>query len=51
MGSLIIADKTFDSRLFVGTGKFASNALLALAIETTGTNMVTVELRRVYIEN
>jgi thiazole synthase len=51
MGSLIIADKTFDSRLFVGTGKFASNALMAKAIEASGTQMVTVALRRVDIEN
>ena len=51
MKPLIIADKEFDSRLFVGTGKFASNALMAQAIEASGTQMVTVALRRVDIEN
>ena len=51
MDSLIIAGKEFDSRLFVGTGKFASNALMAQAIAASGTRMVTVALRRVDIEN
>jgi thiazole synthase len=35
----------------VGTGKFASNALMAQAIEASGSQMVTVALRRVDIEN
>lgn len=51
MEQLIIADKKFDSRLFVGTGKFASNALMARAIEASETQMVTVALRRVDIED
>ncbi|MHC4927827.1 MAG: thiazole synthase [Planctomycetota bacterium] len=51
MKKLIIADKEFDSRLFVGTGKFASNDLMAAAIEASGTQMVTVALRRVDIDN
>lgn len=51
MASLKIADKEFTSRLFVGTGKFASNAVMAAAIEASGTQMVTVALRRVDIEN
>jgi thiazole synthase len=51
MDLLIIAGKEFSSRLFVGTGKFASNALMKEAIEASGTQMVTVALRRVDIEN
>lgn len=48
---LTIADQEFDSRLFVGTGKFSSNAMMAEAIEASGTQMVTVALRRVDIQN
>ena len=44
---LVIAGRAFASRLFVGTGKFPSNAALAAAIEMSGTEMVTVALRRV----
>ena len=48
---LIIAGREFDSRLFVGTGKFASNQIMADAIKASGSQMVTVALRRVDIEN
>ena len=48
---LTIAGKEFDSRLFIGTGKFASNKIMAEAIESSGTQMVTVALRRVDIDN
>ncbi len=51
MQKLTIADKQFDSRLFIGTGKFASNELMAAAIEASGSQMVTVALRRVDIDN
>lgn len=51
MDELIIAGKLFQSRLFIGTGKFASNAIMAQAIEASGTQMVTVALRRVDIDN
>ena len=51
MKPLKIADKEFTSRLFVGTGKFASNEIMAKAIEASGTQMVTVALRRVDIQN
>lgn len=51
MDKLIIADREFDSRLLIGTGKFASNELMAEAIECSGTEIVTVALRRVDIEN
>jgi len=44
---LRIADRTFTSRLFLGTGKFPSNAAMREAAEASGTEMVTVALRRV----
>ena len=45
--ALRIADRTFGSRLILGTGGFPSLHLLARAIEATATEMVTVALRRV----
>lgn len=45
--ALIIAGKEFRSRLFLGTGKFASNAAMAAAIDAAGTELVTVALKRV----
>jgi thiazole synthase len=51
MDKLRIADKEFNSRLFVGTGKFASSKIMAQAIAASGTEIVTVALRRVDIEN
>jgi len=51
MDELIIAGRIFNSRLMVGTGKFASNELMALAIEQSGCEIVTVALRRVDIDN
>ena len=48
---LVIAGKQFDSRLFVGTGKFSSNDIMAKAIRASQSQMVTVALRRVDIEN
>jgi hypothetical protein len=47
---LRIADRTFRSRLFLGTGKFPSNASLRDAIVASGTEIVTVALRRVDID-
>ena len=44
---LVIAGRAFGSRLFLGTGKYPSNASLRSAIEASGTEMVTVALRRV----
>jgi thiazole synthase len=48
---LIIADTEFSSRLLLGTGKFASVAVMKNAIEASATGMVTVALRRVDINN
>lgn len=44
---LVIAGRTFGSRLFLGTGKFPSNSSLRDTIVACGTEMVTVALRRV----
>jgi thiazole synthase len=44
---LVIAGREFRSRLFLGTGKFPSNAALAQTIDACGTEMVTVALRRI----
>ena len=51
MDTLIIAGKEFSSRLFIGTGKYASNRVMAESIAASETEMVTVALRRVDIEN
>jgi len=44
---LVIGDRTFSSRLLLGTGKFPSNASLAASIEASAAEIVTVALRRV----
>lgn len=43
---LTIADRQFRSRLMLGTGKFASGELMRDAIIASGTEIVTVALRR-----
>ena len=45
-GILKIADQSFDSRLFVGTGKFSSGETLSQVIEYSETEMVTVAMKR-----
>ena len=47
MSDLIIAGRTFKSRLFLGTGKFRSNAEMKEAIVASGTEMVTVAMKRI----
>ena len=42
MKKLVIADREFDSRFFLGTGKFNNNKVMADAIVASGTEMVTV---------
>lgn len=48
---LKIGDQEFHSRLFLGTGKFSSNELMEAAIVASGTQLVTVALRRVELKN
>jgi len=47
----VIAGKTFQSRLIIGTGKYPSNAVMAKAHEASGADMVTVAVRRVNISD
>ena len=49
--SLTIAGRTFVSRLIVGTGKYASFPIMALAHDASGADMVTVAVRRVNISD
>src|SRR5215831_17702916 len=45
--SFVIAGRTFKSRLIVGTGKYPSNEVMAEAHRRSGTDMVTVAVRRI----
>ena len=49
--SLVIAGRTFTSRLIVGTGKYPSHAVMRQAHEASGADMVTVAVRRVNISD
>lgn len=49
--TLKIGGKEFTSRLFVGTGKFASPALMLDAILASQSQMITVALKRVNMMN
>lgn len=49
--NLKIAHKEFSSRFFLGTGKFASSALLKECIKASETQIVTVALRRVDLDS
>ena len=48
---LIIAGREFNSRLFLGTGKFNNNDLMARAIEASETEMVTVAMKRIELND
>ncbi|MCK7558582.1 thiazole synthase [Chitinophaga sedimenti] len=47
MQTLTIADKTFQSRLFTGTGKFGAVQVMEDALLASGSQLVTVALKRV----
>ena len=49
--SLVIAGRTFRSRLIVGTGKYPSHAIMADAHRASGADMVTVAVRRVNLSD
>ena len=51
MNKLVIGCREFNSRLFVGTGKFSSNPLMEKAIIASGSEMVTVAMKRVDMQN
>lgn len=44
---LVIGDRELESRLFLGTGKFATNRLIPQVVEASGCQVVTVAVRRV----
>jgi thiazole synthase len=43
--ALVIAGRSFSSRLFMGTGRFVSPSLLQAALEASGTELITVAIR------
>src|SRR5436190_23162015 len=47
---LLIAGRTFKSRLMVGTGKYRDNETMVRAIEAWGAEVVTVAVRRVDLD-
>jgi thiazole synthase len=47
---LRIADRTFASRLILGTGKYPDAETMKQSLEASGTEMVTVALRRVNLD-
>lgn len=51
MDELIIAGRKFGSRLFLGTGKFNSNELMQQSIAASCTEMVTVAMKRVNLND
>ncbi|MFI3296163.1 MAG: thiazole synthase [bacterium] len=51
MEKLIIAGREFNSRLFLGTGKFPNNEIMRESIIASATEMVTVAMRRVELNN
>jgi thiazole synthase len=48
---LVIAGRSFGSRLIVGTGKYPSHGVMAQAHAASGADMVTVAVRRVNISD
>ncbi len=48
---LKLGDREFQSRLFTGTGKFSSNKMMEKAILESGSELVTVALRRIDIQD
>ena len=51
MENLVIAGREFKSRLFLGTGKFNSNILMEQSILASETEMVTVAMKRIDMDN
>lgn len=47
MSTLQIADRSFASRLFMGTGKFGNLKEMSAAIQASGSQLVTVALKRI----
>ncbi|MCS6991690.1 MAG: thiazole synthase [Chitinophagales bacterium] len=50
MEPLVIAGRTFQSRLLLGTGKFSSADIMVRAIQASGAELVTVAMKRVDVQ-
>jgi len=48
---LVIAGKTFTSRLIIGTGKYTSPDVCKAALDASGCEIVTVAIRRLDLDN
>ena len=48
---LVVAGRTFTSRLIIGTGKYGTYAQNAEALKASGAEMITVAVRRVNLSN
>jgi len=48
--ALTIAGRSFESRLFLGTGKYKDNETMAKALEVSGAQVITVAVRRVELD-
>ena len=48
---LRIGDKSFTSRLFTGTGKFNDRQVMKQAIRASGSELVTMALKRVDLQS
>jgi thiazole synthase len=48
---LVVAGRTFNSRLIIGTGKYKTYAQNAQALKASGAEMITVAVRRVNLSN
>lgn len=48
---LLIGNREFNSRLFVGTGKFSSPEMMLKAVLASGSEMITVAMKRVNMMN
>lgn len=46
MDSFVLAGKTYNARLLVGTGRYPSPAVMKAAVEASGAEIITVALRR-----
>lgn len=51
MDKLILGGHEFNSRLLIGTGKYGSNEILPKVIEESGSEIITMALRRVDLDN
>ena len=49
MSELILGGRSFSSRLFLGTGKFSAPEVMRESVRASGSELVTVALRRVHL--